>query len=182
MFQDLGHHLSRHLVPYALAAIFVSAAPALIPAALSEGMADDRVTAAAPVAPSPTTVNVQGGVAIKGYDPVAYFTDGRAVPGDPRIGASLNGVTWRFATAEHRKAFLAHPAKYQPEYGGFCAYGMAAGHKADIDPEAFTIVGGRLYLNYSKDVMAAWRKDIPSLIAKADHNWPAVSAQQDVQH
>jgi YHS domain-containing protein len=126
------------------------------------------------------TVNTQDGVAIKGYDPVAYFTRHKPVPGDAKFQAMFEGATYRFASAADRALFLKHPAHYVPQYDGFCAYGAADGHKADIDPTAFTIVNDRLYLNYSKDVQKRWTADIPGYLAKADKDWPTVSQSTEV--
>ena len=125
-------------------------------------------------------VNEANGIAIKGYDPVAYFDSGRAVPGKPDFMLEHGGVTWRFASPEHRDAFRADPAKYLPQYGGFCAFGTAGGYKADIDPEAFSLVGGKLYLNYSKDIRAKWQEDVPGYISKADAKWPEVKKTEKV--
>jgi YHS domain-containing protein len=122
-------------------------------------------------------INTAGGVAIKGYDPVGYFTEGRPVEGNPAITAELGGATWFFATPEHRDAFLAHPTRYEPEYGGFCAYGLARGLKTDSDPAAFSIIGGRLYLNANLNVRTVWRADLLTSIAEADRNWPEVRDQ-----
>jgi len=125
-------------------------------------------------------VNEVDGVAIKGYDPVAYFTERKPVPGSPEFTASHEGATFRFASAENRDRFLEDPARYAPQYGGFCAFGTSRGYKADTDPAAFTIVGDRLYLNYNLGVRAEWSKDIPGHVAKADANWPTVKLQADV--
>lgn len=114
------------------------------------------------------------GAAIRGYDPVAYFTDGRAIKGAPEFTAAHGGATFQFVSAANRDAFVANPARFTPEYGGFCAYGMAKGYKATTDPDAFTIVGGKLYLNYSLKVRSLWQADIPGYIAKADKHWPEV--------
>ena len=138
------------------------------------------IEAATPADPPATVtahtglVNADDGVAIKGYDPVAYFTEGEPVPGDPALTAEFDGATWRFTSPEHRRAFLAHPTRYEPEYGGFCAYGTAQGRKTDIDPAAFSIIGGRLYLNASLQVRTIWRSDLLHAIAEADRNWPEV--------
>lgn len=120
------------------------------------------------------------GVAIKGYDPVAYFTDGKPVEGSHEHTAEYQGSTFRFASRENRDAFVADPARYAPQYGGFCAFGTARGYKAKIDPAAFTVVDGRLYLNYDERVQKQWRADIPKLVAQADENWPEVSRQTKV--
>jgi YHS domain-containing protein len=124
-------------------------------------------------------VNVQDGVAIKGYDPVAYFTDNKPIKGVPAYRADYDGATFEFASEEHRRLFAAMPEKYAPQFGGFCAYGTAVGHKADIDPAAFSIVDGKLYLNHSTEVKAIWANDIPGYIRKAEEAWPAVSRQTE---
>ena len=128
------------------------------------------------------TVNVDDGVAIKGYDPVAYFTDHKPVKGVADYKADYDGATYEFASAAHRALFVAAPETYAPQFGGFCAYGTAQGHKADIDPNAFTIVDGKLYLNYSTQVQATWKRDIPGYLRKAEAAWPSVSHQTDVIH
>lgn len=117
-------------------------------------------------------VNTDGaGVAILGYDPVAYFTDAKAVPGKPEFTARHDGATWRFATAAHRDAFVADPARYAPQYGGYCAYGVAGNYKVKIDPDAWRIEDGKLYLNYDLSVQRRWYSDIPGYIARATRNW-----------
>lgn len=117
------------------------------------------------------------GLALKGYDPVAYFAEGRPVPGKPEFSARHEDATYRFASAASRDAFLAAPAKYAPQYGGYCAFGMASGYKAPIEPEAWTIVDGKLYLNYNPSVRSRWSADIPGFIRKADANWPSVRSK-----
>ncbi len=119
-------------------------------------------------------VNVSGGAAIDGADPVAYFNDGRYVPGSRDFTAEWNGASWRFASAENRAAFLENPESYAPQYGGYCAWAVSRGYTAKIDPEAWRIVDGKLYLNYSKGVRSKWVRDIPGNIAKADRNWPGL--------
>ena len=131
--------------------------------------------AAAP-ATAGTTVYTAEGAAIEGYDPVAYFTDGKPVPGKAEYSHDWMGVTWRFASAEHRDAFAADPAKYAPQYGGFCAWAVSEGYTAEIDPDAWHIEGGKLYLNYSKSVQERWAKNIPGNIRKADGNWPKIKS------
>jgi YHS domain-containing protein len=126
------------------------------------------------------TVNEVNGLAIKGYDPVAYFTEGRAVDGSPEYVATLGGATFEFASAANRDLFAADPSKYAPQYGGFCAFGTSGGYKADVDPQAFTIVGDRLYLNYNLDIRQQWSKDVAGHVAKADENWPAVQNLTEV--
>jgi len=114
------------------------------------------------------------GVAIKGYDPVAYFTDGRPEKGDSDYACEWNGAEWRFASAAHRDLFKADPAKYAPQYGGYCAWAVSRGYTAGIDPDAWKIVNGRLYLNYSMKVQKQWAEDIPGNISKAEENWPKI--------
>ena len=120
------------------------------------------------------------GAAIKGYDPVAYFTDGKPVEGSPELTFAYKGSTFRFASKANRDAFAADPEKYAPRYGGFCAFGTARGYKAKIEPSAFTVVDGKLYLNYDDRVQKQWRAHIPEFVAKADENWPEVSRQTKV--
>lgn len=129
--------------------------------------------AAAPLAAlSPVNKSLFGGVAIDGYDPVAYFTDGKPVEGSKRFEHSWNGAVWRFASAEHRDLFAAEPERYAPQYGGYCAYAVANGGTADIEPDAWTVRDGKLYLNYDQEIQAKWRLDMAGYIAKADANWP----------
>jgi YHS domain-containing protein len=94
--------------------------------------------------------------------------------------ADYKGSTFNFASQANRDAFAADPAKYAPQYGGYCAYGTASGYKAAIDPAAFTVVDGKLYLNYDRSVQKEWSKDVPGFITKADKNWPTVSTQTKV--
>jgi YHS domain-containing protein len=115
--------------------------------------------------------------AIRGYDPVAYFTEGKPVKGSREFTHLWNGAAWRFASAANRDRFAAAPEKYAPQYGGYCAYGVAGGYAAKIEPDAWSVVDGKLYLNYDKRVQASWKSDIPGYIRKADANWPAVLAK-----
>lgn len=117
-------------------------------------------------------VNVDGnGLALEGHDPVAYFTRSAAVPGVAGITASHDGATYRFASEANRQAFLADPGRYAPQYGGYCAYGMSNGYQASVQPDKFTIVDGKLYLNYNGSVQSRWRKDTSGYIASANENW-----------
>ncbi|MCY0096176.1 YHS domain-containing (seleno)protein [Hoeflea ulvae] len=111
------------------------------------------------------------GIAIQGHDPVAYFTQGKPVPGDPDITATHDGAIYQFASAEHKAAFQADPARYAPQYGGYCAYGASQGYNAPVEPEQFTIADGKLYLNYNADVRKRWNEDRGSYISKADAYW-----------
>jgi YHS domain-containing protein len=117
------------------------------------------------------------GRAIRGYDPVAYFTDGKPLPGNPSLRYDWQGSTWTFASAKNRDAFRANPARYAPQYGGYCAYGVSRGYKAPIDPEVWTISEGKLYLNYSLKVRQDWDRDRTGHIRKADQNWPQVKVK-----
>ena len=112
------------------------------------------------------------GAAIRGTDPVAYFTEGRPVEGSRKFMHEWKGATWRFASAANRDAFAAAPEKYAPQYGGYCAYGVANGYTVSTVPEAWSIVDGKLYLNYSLGVRADWLKDVPGYIRKANAGWP----------
>ena len=117
-----------------------------------------------------------GGVAIEGTDPVAYFDQGRPVEGSSDFEHEWMGATWRFVSAENRDRFAADPEKYAPQYGGYCAWAVSQGYTAKIDPEAWSIVDDKLYLNYSKDVQKQWSADVPGNITKGDANWPTIRA------
>ena len=121
------------------------------------------------------SINVTNGVAIQGYDAVAYHTQQQAVKGSRAFTHVWRGATWQFATAEHRDRFAASPESFMPQFGGFCAYGVSRGYAVDIDPEAFAVVDGRLYLNYSKRVQRTWNQDRAGYIEKARQNWPKVA-------
>lgn len=120
-------------------------------------------------------INLSNGVAIQGYDPVAYFTQNMAVKGDASISVEFTGSTYQFSNAENRDLFLANPSKYMPQYGGYCAFAVANGALAPIDPEAFTVVNNRLYLNLSKDIRSRWLRDTSGNIAAGDRNWSSLS-------
>ena len=132
-----------------------------------------RITPAAEAAP-PVYTGIVKGVAVGGYDPVAFFTDGKPAKGNKDLTTNYDGATWRFASAANRDAFQADPAKYAPQYGGYCAYAVSKGSTAKGDPQAWTVHDGKLYLNYNKNVRATWAKDIPGNVKKGDANWPAV--------
>ncbi len=114
------------------------------------------------------------GTAIDGTDPVSYFTEGRPVQGSSDITYKWNGATWRFASVENRDRFAASPDKYAPQYGGYCAWAVSQGYTASTDPEAWAIVDGKLYLNYSKSVQKRWEQNVPGNISSANSNWPKV--------
>ena len=113
-------------------------------------------------------------IAVSGYDPVAYFVAGKPVKGDGRISTAYNGATWTFASEANRALFVADPAKYAPQFGGYCAWAVSQGYTASTDPNAWKIVDGKLYLNYSLEIAQKWKMDIPGNIAKANANWPKV--------
>jgi YHS domain-containing protein len=125
-------------------------------------------------AASPINVLAGNGVAIHGYDPVAYFVDGGPRKGRPELALDHAGARWLFASEANRERFRAEPQKYLPAYGGYCAYGVAQGYLVKIDPDAWAIVDGRLYLNSDRSVARTWRKDVPGYVAKADANWPGL--------
>lgn len=143
----------------------------LAPAGLLGGAAD-----------AGTSVNTGyfGGVAIEGYDPVAYFTEGRPMKGSEDYSLEWLGAVWQFANAEHRDLFAQTPLKYAPQYGGHCSAGVAFGENTiNIDPEAWSIVDGKLYLQYSKAGVEEWERHREEWIARAEENWPEVKARAE---
>lgn len=124
---------------------------------------------------STSEINVdERGVALGGYDPVAYFDSGKPTRGLGTLSASYGGARYLFASAAHRRAFLANPRKYVPEFGGFCATGTAFGEKVDVDPETGKVVNGKLYLNNGPKALQIFNQDTPGIIGKAQANWPVV--------
>ena len=115
------------------------------------------------------------GVAVQGHDPVAFFTDGKPVKGDPKFTTTVHGATYFFASAEHKSAFDREPAKYEPQFGGYCAYGVSKGKAVEIDVEAFQIVNDRLLLQYSKGIREKFNQDAAGNLKRADEKWPEVS-------
>lgn len=115
----------------------------------------------------------KAGIAIDGHDPVAYFTMNKAVRGNAAISASHDGATYLFSSEDNRALFVANPNQYVPQYGGYCAYGAAQGYKAPVEPDKFTVIDGKLYLNYNGRVQSTWIKDTAGYIAKADAFWAA---------
>jgi YHS domain-containing protein len=118
------------------------------------------------------------GVAIQGYDPVAFFTDSKPVKGDVKFLVKHDGAIYFFASKEHRDLFKAEPAKYVPEFGGYCAYGVSRNKLVEIDVEAFQIVDGKLILQYSKGIRDDFNKDAQGNLAKAQTNWPGLVAKK----
>lgn len=115
------------------------------------------------------------GLAIQGYDPVAYFTMNKAIEGKKDLSTNYNGVTYRFGSKQNKDAFMRNPGRYEPQFGGWCAYAMGKkGEKVEIDPETFKIVDGKLYLFYNKffnNTLKSWNQDEASLKTQADRNW-----------
>lgn len=122
-------------------------------------------------AAKPVNTNLAG-AAVEGTDVVAYFTQGKPVKGSTEFTYEWNGAMWQFASAEHRALFAQDPETYAPQYGGYCAYAVAQGATAGIDPTAWTIHEGKLYLNLSPGTQERWKKNSAGFINKADVNWP----------
>jgi YHS domain-containing protein len=118
------------------------------------------------------------GKALNGYDAVAFFQDSKPVMGADSLSYSYKDVKWLFSTRAHLDAFKTQPEHFVPQYGGYCAYGTAEGHKAPTKPETWTIVNDKLYFNYNLKVKDAWSKDEQALIEKADKNWPELKDKQ----
>ena len=150
---------SLHLKAFAAAAVLVLGA----------------VAVAYPAAAAPEiSVSPLSKLALEGYDPVAYFTEGAPRKGDPKLSATYKGAEFRFASTANRARFKANPEAYLPQYGGYCAWAVAHGYTAKGDPNAWKLVGGKLYLNYDLSIQKRWASDIPGNIAKGDQNWPQV--------
>jgi YHS domain-containing protein len=129
--------------------------------------------AGVPGSTSPINVDAQG-LALRGYDPVAYFEDGKPTRGAENLSASYGGARYLFASESHRKLFLENPRKYIPAYGGFCAVGTSFGEKVDVDPETGKIVKGKLYLNNGPKAQEIFDHDTRNTISRANQNWPTV--------
>ena len=114
----------------------------------------------------------EDGVAVKGYDVVAYFDQKKPMKGDAKYSHQYNGAKYNFASTGHRDLFAKNPEAYLQQYGGYCAVGTSMGHKADIDPESWAVIDGKLYLNSSKGAQKLFDKDPQSAIKQADQNWP----------
>jgi YHS domain-containing protein len=119
-----------------------------------------------------------GGVAIMGYDPVAYFTDNKAVKGSDKYSSDWLAATWYFASQKHQEMFMSEPERYAPQYGGYCGGEVAAGSvTVNIDPEAFRIIDGKLYLIYDEVHAADFAAHANDMVRKADANWPAIKVK-----
>jgi len=125
----------------------------------------------------PTYTSLFSNKAIKGYDTVAYFTEGKPVEGKSDFSTDYNEATWLFASQQHLDLFLANPEKYAPQYGGYCAYAVSKGQTASIRPELFTIHDGKLYLNYNESINERWLENKESFISDADEHWPELLAK-----
>ena len=125
-------------------------------------------------------INVSGAsnAAIDGFDPVAFFTDAKPVNGSPFIAADYQGATYYFATEEHKKLFVANPAKYAPQYGGFCAFGVALDKLFPVDITTWQVRDGKLYLNLNHDILKQFNAEFATNVAKANQNWPGLQAKQ----
>ncbi len=120
-------------------------------------------------------VNVdRAGVALKGYDPVAYFTQNQPVKGDARWSSSYNGGIYHFSSAEHKAMFDAEPMRYEPQFGGYCGYAASINKVSDIGPEWFEILDGRLVLQHNAKAWRLWHEDVAGNLIKADSNWPGL--------
>jgi YHS domain-containing protein len=142
---------------------------AVIAAALL-GATVAAVRAQAPQSPPPINID-KASLAIQGYDPVAYQTLGKPIKGMPEFAAAHDGATYRFASADHKAAFEKDPTKYVPQYGGYCAYAVASGYTASVDPTAWKVVEGKLYLNYNAAVAKSWAANTTGYIKSGDANW-----------
>jgi YHS domain-containing protein len=119
-------------------------------------------------------VNKKSGAAIKEYDAVAYFTEGKAVKGRVGFQYEWMGAKWCFASAANRDAFAGNPEKYAPQFGGYCAWAVSNNYVYDADPEVWKIVEGRLYLNYNKSAQRMWEQNLQARIKKGHENWPGL--------
>jgi len=133
----------------------------------------------AALAPAGEVVNIdKNGLALQGYDPVAYFTDSKPAKGSPDFTASYKGATYQFVSGEHREMFNQVPAKYEPQFGGFCGFAASMNKLAPIEPENFQVLHDRLILLHNKKSSDMWSKDPEGNLKKADANWPTLSQQK----
>lgn len=147
--------------------INVSAATALLAFSVSSFAADIDANADA------------NDLAIKGYDTVAYFTKGQPTKGSQQYTATYKNAIYQFSSANNRDLFQANPAKYAPQFGGYCAFGVTKGRKFDTDPTAWRVVDGKLYLNLNHDVQKIWSQDVPGYITTAVETWPNIKSFSD---
>nr|WP_316656114.1 YHS domain-containing (seleno)protein [uncultured Gellertiella sp.] len=157
--------LSRRLVGFALAGAVLSGALGLTVAPASAQSRTGGI------------VNQMiAGMGLKGYDPVNYFTDGKPAKGADKITYDWHGATWHFVSEEHRAAFIKNPKHFAPQYGGFCAWGVAHGKLFDVDPEhGWALANDKLYVNLNADILTAWTKEQKKFIADGNRNWPKLN-------
>ena len=129
--------------------------------------------------PTVTLNKNSANLVLDGYDAVAYFNENLPREGKPEFTAEYRGAKWQFVSAENRDAFQKEPEKYMPQYGGYCAWAVGHGYTADTDPETGKVVGGKLYLNYSKDVAVKWNQDTGKYISEGDRNWENLSGKAE---
>lgn len=148
--------------------------------ALAATALSPRVAAMMPWASRPAAIDTElkPGVALGGYDAVAYFREGQPREGRPDLRLRHAGVDWYFASEANRQAFSARPEMFAPAYGGYCAWAVAQGYTAKGDPLAWRIENGRLYLNYDLSVKAEWEKDMAGNISRADGHWPGITGSR----
>jgi hypothetical protein len=146
-------------------------------AALAGPASSQSTAPAASTIPPVDTGNLPG-VAVSGFDPVAYFVDKRPVRGSRSITTMHEGVEWRFVNDSNRRSFLADPGKYKPQFGGYCSWAVSQGYTAPSDPTAWRIQDGKLYLNYSRAIQQRWEQDIPGNISLAQGHWPKIRGPQ----
>jgi YHS domain-containing protein len=142
------------------------------------GLALSLLAVSPALAAEPATYTIQGNLAVGGYDAVAFFSDNKPVEGSGAFVTTYKGATYRFASAAHRDLFKADPAKYAPQYGGYCAYAVSRNQLAPGRPQHWAVHKGKLYLNVSANIQKKWNQDRDGNIAKADANWPGVLEKQ----
>jgi YHS domain-containing protein len=152
---------------HCLSGLGLAALIMLVPAGAFDAVAFDEAST------SPLNLDPSG-LALRGHDPVAYFTDGQPMLGEAQYSVEHEGATYHFASAENRDRFAADPDAYVPAYGGFCAMGVAMGKKFDGDPALWRVVDGTLYLNVNEEAQQYWQADIPGNIVQANENWPGI--------
>ena len=152
--------------------VIVAAALAVVACSQQKPQPAAEAAPAATAAVTPVVFTDENGVAIHGYDPVSYF-EGAPQAGDPQHFTDIDGARYLFASAAHKAKFDAAPVSFEPQYGGYCAFGAANGHKSPTQPDTGQIIDGKLYLNYNRDVKTLFDKDHAGFIGKADVNWPA---------
>ena len=163
MFHPIRPSRRQFLLPALLTALVAATAVAL---PLTAHAYDERATIA---------INLDAqGVALKGYDPVSYFSASGPTEGKAELSHSHEGATYRFASAANRDSFRAAPARYAPAFGGFCAMGVALNKKLDVDPHLWRIVDGKLYLNVHKEAQSRWLEDVKGNVAQALSNWSVI--------